>query len=108
MLSVHIVWPIASIRVRDRVAIKGRVPEAIIVDNRTEFRQERGVRLEFIQAGKPLKNAYIEAFNVTTPQRMAARPGAQTPLLVRASSPLHPRINGEHTLRSVQQTGTSL
>jgi putative transposase len=41
------------------------------VDNGPEFRgraltawsEERGVRLEFIQPGKPVQNAYIESFN---------------------------------------------
>ena len=47
------------------------LPEAIVVDNGPEFRgralaawsEERGVRLEFIQPGKPVQNAYVESFN---------------------------------------------
>ena len=47
------------------------LPEAIVVDNGPEFRgralaawsEERGVRLEFIQPGKPIQNAYVESFN---------------------------------------------
>jgi putative transposase len=58
-------------RVLDRIAIKRGLPEAIVVDNGPEFRgralaawsEERGVRLEFIQPGKPVQNAYIESFN---------------------------------------------
>ena len=47
------------------------LPEAIVLDNGPEFRgralaawsEERGVRLEFIQPGKPVQNAYVESFN---------------------------------------------
>jgi putative transposase len=58
-------------RVLDRIASERGLPEAIVVDNGPEFRgralaawsEERGVRLEFIQPGKPVQNAYIESFN---------------------------------------------
>ena len=58
-------------RVLDRMAGERGLPEAIVVDNGPEFRgralaawsEERGVRLEFIQPGKPVQNAYIESFN---------------------------------------------
>jgi len=58
-------------RVLDRMAIEHGLPEAIVVDNGPEFRgralaawsEQRGVRLEFIQPGKPVQNAYIESFN---------------------------------------------
>ena len=58
-------------RVLDRMASERGLPEAIVVDNGPEFRgralaawsEERGVRLEFIQPGKPVQNAYIESFN---------------------------------------------
>jgi putative transposase len=58
-------------RVLDRMASERGLPEAIVVDNGPEFRgramaawsQQRGVRLEFIQPGKPVQNAYIESFN---------------------------------------------
>jgi putative transposase len=58
-------------RVLDRVASEHGLPEAIVVDNGPEFRgralaawsEQRGVRLEFIQPGKPAQNAYIESFN---------------------------------------------
>src|SRR5207253_6941128 len=50
---------------------RSRLPEAIVLDNGPEFRsralagwsEERGVRLEFIQPGKPVQNAYVESFN---------------------------------------------
>lgn len=58
-------------RVLDRIASERGLPEAIVLDNGPEFRgralaawsQERGVRLEFIQPGKPTQNAYAESFN---------------------------------------------
>lgn len=58
-------------RVLDRVAAERGLPEAIVLDNGPEFRsralaawsEERGVRLQFIQPGKPVQNAYIESFN---------------------------------------------
>jgi putative transposase len=58
-------------RVLDGVAAERGLPEAIVLDNGPEFRsralaawsEERGVRLEFIQPGKPVQNAYVESFN---------------------------------------------
>ena len=58
-------------RVLDRIASERGLPEAMVVDNGPEFRgralaawsEERGVRLEFIQPGKPVQNAYVESFN---------------------------------------------
>jgi len=58
-------------RVLDRIASERGLPEAIVLDNGPEFRgralaawsEERGVRLEFIQPGKPVQNAYAEGFN---------------------------------------------
>ena len=58
-------------RVLDRIALERGLPEAIVVDNGPEFRgrvlaawsEQCGVRLEFIQPGKPVQNAYIESFN---------------------------------------------
>jgi putative transposase len=58
-------------RVLDRMASERGLPEATVVDNGPEFRgralaawsEQRGVRLDFIQPGKPAQNAYIESFN---------------------------------------------
>jgi putative transposase len=58
-------------RVLDRIASQRGLPEAIVLDNGPEFRgralaawsAERGVRLEFIQPGKPAQNAFAESFN---------------------------------------------
>jgi putative transposase len=58
-------------RVLDRIASERGLPEEIVLDNGPEFRgralaawsEERQVRLEFIQPGKPAQNAYAESFN---------------------------------------------
>jgi len=57
--------------VLDRIGSETGLPEAIVLDNSPEFRslalaalsEERGVRLEFIQPGNPVQNAYAESFN---------------------------------------------
>jgi len=56
-------------RVLDRAAAQRGLPEAIVLDNGPEFRgralaawsEKQGVRLEFIQPGKPVQNAYAES-----------------------------------------------
>jgi putative transposase len=58
-------------RILDRLASERGLPEAIVVDIGPEFRgralaawsEERHARLEFIQPGKPVQNAYAESFN---------------------------------------------
>ena len=58
-------------RVLDRVAATRGYPEVIVVDNGPEFRGRdmdawacrRGVRLHFIDPGKPMQNAFVESFN---------------------------------------------
>ena len=58
-------------RALDRLAEKRGLPEMITVDNGPEFAgkdidkwaYERGVKLHFIQPGKPTQNAFIESFN---------------------------------------------
>jgi putative transposase len=55
----------------DRVLARGPSPRSITVDHGTEFQSraledwayERGVQLDFIRPGKPVENAFIEAFN---------------------------------------------
>ena len=55
----------------DRVLPNGRAPRSITVDHGTEFMSRaledwayrRGVQLDFIRPGKPVENAFIEAFN---------------------------------------------
>lgn len=58
-------------RVLDRIALTRELPEVITVDNGPEFISkaldlwafEHGVKLRFIQPGKPTQNAYVESFN---------------------------------------------
>jgi putative transposase len=55
----------------DRVLADGAAPRSITVDHGTEFMSRaledwaftRGVQLDFIRPGKPVENAFIEAFN---------------------------------------------
>lgn len=55
----------------DRIAQGRGYPRAIVCDNGPEFRSEamdqwadrHGVRLAFIEPGRPVQNAYIESFN---------------------------------------------
>ena len=55
----------------DRVLAEGPGPRSITVDHGTEFMARaledwayhRGVQLDFIRPGKPVENAFIEAFN---------------------------------------------
>jgi len=72
--SIEVDTSLGGLRVRrvlDRVAAERGLPEAIVLDNGPEFlgralaawSEERGVRLEFIQPGKPVQNAYVESFN---------------------------------------------
>lgn len=71
-LEVDTSLPAARVtRVLDQVAIERGYPERIRVDNGSEFAGQtmdqwasaRGVKLEFIQPGKPIQNAFIESFN---------------------------------------------
>lgn len=58
-------------RVLDRIAMTRGFPDAITVDNGPEFISKaldlwaytNGVKLRFIQPGKPTQNAFIESFN---------------------------------------------
>ena len=61
-------------RVLDRViAERGRAPAAIVLDNGPELTSkaldqwayDRGVRLHFIDPGKPIQNCFVERFNGT-------------------------------------------
>src|SRR5213078_4424918 len=68
-------------RVLDRIVSARGLPEAIVLDNGPEFRgralaawsEERGVRLEFIQPGKPVQNAYVEKLQWPAARRMLKR-----------------------------------
>lgn len=63
-------WRVAQ--VLDRLIVgRGQAPAEIVMDNGPELTSraldqwayERGVRLRFIQPGKPIQNAFIESFN---------------------------------------------
>jgi putative transposase len=64
-------WGVRVRRVLEAVISKRGRPETIVVDNGPEFRgralaawsEERQVRLQFIEPGKPVQNALIESFN---------------------------------------------
>jgi len=73
-LAIEVDTSLGGMRVRrvleQVIGERGR-PQAIVVDNGPEFRgrllagwsEERQVRLEFIEPGKPSQNAFIESFN---------------------------------------------
>ena len=58
-------------RIRNRLFIGRPLPETVILNNGAEFAGtvldvwagQHGVRLHFIQPGKPFQNAFIERFN---------------------------------------------
>lgn len=59
------------VRILNRVSTEHGLPLRLRMDNGPEFRSkavvqwalERGIRLEYIQPGKPTQNAFIESFN---------------------------------------------
>ncbi len=68
---VHRVPAERVIRVLERLRETRGLPEVIITDNGPEFRSQafdawayaRGVKLEYIQPGKPVQNSFIESLN---------------------------------------------
>ena len=73
-LAIHVAHSIpavAVIEVLERLREERGLPEVIITDNGSEFTSRvfdawayaRGVKIEFIQPGKPVQNAFIESFN---------------------------------------------
>src|ERR1041384_8315525 len=92
-------------RVLDRITGERGRPEAIVVDNGPKFRgrameswsEQRGVRLKFIEPGKPVQNAFIESFNGRLRDeclRDAGR-GLEMALQHRASAQLAQRSHAE-------------
>jgi putative transposase len=59
------------VQVLERLAATAGLPRALLTDNGPEFAgtaldqwaHERGVRLTFIQPGRPVQNAFVESFN---------------------------------------------
>lgn len=58
-------------RILETLRKAGKLPGTLVCDNGTEFTSkamlkwalDRGIKLDFIQPGKPTQNAYIESFN---------------------------------------------
>ena len=69
----HSIPATGVIEVVERLKQSRGLPEVIITDNGSEFRSRafdswayaRGVKLDFIQPGKPVQNGFIESFNGT-------------------------------------------
>jgi putative transposase len=59
------------VRALNEIAVKDGLPEIIMIDNGPEFigkaldawAYQRGIKLHYINPGKPVENAYIESFN---------------------------------------------
>ena len=75
-LAIHVAHSIPAagvIEVLERLREERGLPTTIVTDNGSEFTSRafdawayaRGVKLEFIQPGKPTQNAFIESFNGT-------------------------------------------
>jgi putative transposase len=75
-LAIHVAHSIPAVRVIDvleRLREKWGLPEIIMTDNGSEFTSRafdawayaRGVRIDYIQPGKPVQNCFIESFNGT-------------------------------------------
>jgi putative transposase len=73
-LASEVDFSLPGYRVRevlDSIAKKRGYPEVLVVDNGPEFRGrevdawacQHGVRIHFIDPGKPMQNAYVESFN---------------------------------------------
>lgn len=68
-------------RVLDRAVLEHGLPETIVSDNGPEFiskaldrwAYDRGVKLHFIEPGKPTQNAYVESFNGRFREEMPRR-----------------------------------
>lgn len=75
-LQVHVAHSIPAVRVievLERLRAERGLPEVVITDNGSEFTSRafdawayaRGVKIQYIQPGKPVQNCYIESFNGT-------------------------------------------
>jgi putative transposase len=69
----HSIPAVRVIEVLERLRVERGLPEVIVTDNGSEFTSRafdawayaRGVRIDFIQPGKPVQNCFIESFNGT-------------------------------------------
>lgn len=75
-LAIHVAHSIPSvhvIEVLEQLRVERGLPKLIVTDNGSEFTSRvfdawayaRGIRIEYIQPGKPVQNAFIESFNGT-------------------------------------------
>jgi putative transposase len=75
-LAIHVAHSIPAagvIEVLERLRDERGLPETIVTDNGSEFRSRafdawayaRGVRIHYIEPGKPVQNCFIESFNGT-------------------------------------------
>lgn len=75
-LAVHVGYSIPSVRVievLERLRAERGLPDVLVTDNGSEFTSRafdawayaRGVKLHYIQPGKPTQNCFIESFNGT-------------------------------------------
>jgi putative transposase len=69
----HSLPAVRVIEVLERLRIERGLPNVIVTDNGTEFTSRafdawayaRGVKIDFIQPGKPVQNCFVESFNGT-------------------------------------------
>lgn len=72
-VAIHVAHSIPAVRVIDvleRVNVERGLPEVIITDNGSEFTSRafdtwayaRGIKIEYIQPGKPVQNCFVESF----------------------------------------------
>lgn len=75
-LAIHVAHSIPAVRVievLERLREERSLPSVIVTDNGSEFTSRafdawayaRGVKIDFIQPGKPVQNAFVESFNGT-------------------------------------------
>lgn len=75
-LAIHVAHSIPAVRVIDvleRLKEERGLPDIIMTDNGSEFTSRafdswayaRGIKIEYIQPGKPVQNCFIESFNGT-------------------------------------------
>ena len=69
----HSIPAVRVIEVLERLRLERGLPEVIVTDNGSEFTSRafdswayaRGIKIDFIQPGKPTQNGFIESFNGT-------------------------------------------
>jgi len=75
-LAIHVAHSIQAVRVievLERLRAARGLPEVVITDNGSEFTSRafdawayaRGVKIRYIQPGKPVQNCFVESFNGT-------------------------------------------